>query len=125
MMEAENSQEVVLRKLEERLLQPDVRRSAQDVAELLTDNFIEFGGSGRIFTKQQIIESLRQEPPARLALMNFRATTLAPGVVLVTYRAVRYAASGEQTAYSLRSSIWRLSEGRWQMIFHQGTPGSA
>ena len=124
MMEAENSQEAILRQLEERLLQPDVRRSAQDVAELLADNFIEFGGSGRIFTKQQIIESLRQESPARLALMDFRATTLAPGVVLVTYRAVRHGASDEQTAYSLRSSIWRLSEGQWRMIFHQGTPGA-
>jgi hypothetical protein len=48
--------------------------------------------------------------------------TLAPGVVLVTYNAVRQDESEEQLAYSLRSSIWRLSEGRWQMIFHQGTP---
>jgi hypothetical protein len=34
---------------------------------------------------------------------------------------VRQGVSEEQVMYSLRSSIWRRSEGRWQMIFHQGT----
>jgi len=121
-MEADTAQEIILRQLEERLLQPEVRRSAQDVAELLADEFIEFGSSGRQFTKPQIIESLQQELPTRLALREFRARPLAPGVVLVTYRAVRQSVSEEQVMYSLRSSIWRRSEGRWQMIFHQGTP---
>ena len=121
-MEAENSQIVIIRQLEERLLQPHVRQAAGDVAELLADDFMEFGSSGRIFTKPQIIESLQQESPTRLALREFRARTLAPGVVLVTYRAVRQGESEEKLAYSLRSSIWRWSEGRWQMMFHQGTP---
>ena len=121
-MEAETSQDTMLRQLEERLLQPDVRRSAQDMAELLADDFLEVGSSGRIFTKPQIIESLQQESPIRVVLREFRALTLAPGVVLVTYRAVRHGGLEEQLAHSLRSSIWRRSEGRWQMIFHQGTP---
>jgi hypothetical protein len=121
-MEAECSQEAMLRQLEECLLQPDVRRSGQAVAELLADDFIEFGSSGHIFTKQQIVESLRHESPTRFEITEFQATALASGVVLVTYRAVRHGTPEEQMAYSLRSSIWRLSEGRWQMIFHQGTP---
>jgi len=120
-MEAENSQEALLRQLEERLLQPDVRRSATDVAELLADEFIEFGSSGRIFTKQQIIEILRQETPTQLTLKEFRATTLAQGVVLVTYRAIRHGVSEGQAVYLLRSSIWKRREEQWQMIFHQGT----
>jgi hypothetical protein len=121
-MEAETLQETMLRHLEERLLQPDVRRSAQAVAVLLANDFIEFGSSGRMFTKPQIIESLQQESPMGVALSDFHAKALAPGVVLVTYRAVRHGGSEEQGAYSLRSSIWRWSEGRWQMMFHQGTP---
>ena|SRR5262249_42324488 len=120
-MEAETLQETMVRQLEERLLQPDVRRSAQAVAELLADEFIEFGSSGHVFTKQQIIASLQQESPTQLTLEEFRATALAQGVVLVTYRSVRHGAEGRR-AYSLRSSIWRWNEGRWQMIFHQGTP---
>ena len=46
-MESEHADH--LRTLEERLLQPDVRRSAQAVASLLADEFVEFGSSGRVF----------------------------------------------------------------------------
>lgn len=121
-MESEHSLESILHELEERLLQPHIRKSAPDVAALLADDFVEFGSSGRRFTKQQIIDSLQQESPTQVALSEFCTTTLAQGVVLVTYRAVRHGGSGGQQASSLRSSIWRWSEGRWQMLFHQGTP---
>ena len=39
----------VLRGLEERLFDPAVRRSAALVDELLADDFLEFGWSGRTF----------------------------------------------------------------------------
>ena len=121
-MSADVSIEAHLRTLEEELLQPEVRKTASRVDTLLAEEFIEFGSSGRVFNKQQIIEMLRSESPVRLSLTDFKARTLAPGVVLTTYRAVRYWASGEQPIYSLRSSVWRLLDGRWQMVFHQGTP---
>ena len=53
---------LALRELEERLLQPDVRRSPRAVADLLADEFVEFGSAGRIFDKPQIIAALRDEP---------------------------------------------------------------
>jgi hypothetical protein len=120
-MQADPSLEDHLRQLEEHLLQPNVRKSAEEVSELLADEFMEFGSSGRIFDKRHIIESLRIEPTARRSLVDFKTSALAPGIVLVTYRAVRQGAPGEQPIYSLRSSIWRLIDGRWQMLFHQGT----
>ena len=103
------------------MLQPDVRKSAQDVADLLADEFIEFGSSGRIFNKQQIIESLQHEPPIQRSLVEFHTSVLPPGVILVTYRAIRRCVADGQPTHSLRSSIWKLIEGRWQMVFHQGT----
>jgi hypothetical protein len=51
-----------LRQLEERLLQPNVRKSAEEVSELLANQFIEFGSSGRIFDKRHIIAGLQMEP---------------------------------------------------------------
>jgi hypothetical protein len=123
-MKAE-SQTALLRKFEECLIQPDFRKSAQQVADLLADGFIEFGSSGRIFNKEQIIETLQHEPTIQISLMEFQASDLAPGVILVTYRAVRHNAADEQPVYSLRSSIWKLVEGRWQMVFHQGTLSKA
>jgi hypothetical protein len=37
-----------LYQLEQRLLQPEVRRSKDDLAILLADDFVEFGSSGRV-----------------------------------------------------------------------------
>jgi len=108
--------------LEEELLQVDVRKSATRLDALLAEGFIEFGISGQVFDKQDIIDSLRSESPARRSLTDFKALPLGPGAVLTTYRVVRYGASGEQSIHSLRSSVWRLLDGRWQMVFHQGTP---
>ncbi|MCW5316440.1 DUF4440 domain-containing protein [Nostoc sp. KVJ3] len=122
-MKADYLEESLLRKLEERLLQPDVRKSAKDVMDLLADEFIEFGSSGCVFDKQQIINSLQNEPIEPLTqrvITEFKTLVLAKGVVLVTYRIVKYI-SGEQPVHSLRSSIWKLHNDRWKMIFHQGT----
>jgi hypothetical protein len=122
MMQADPALEGHLHQLEEPLLQPNVRKFAAEVSQLLAGEFIEFGSSGRIFDKQQIIASLQMEPTAYRALLDFNTSALAPGVVLVAYRAVRQGGTGEPPIYSLRSSIWKLIDGRWQMMFHQGTP---
>ncbi|MEH2085769.1 nuclear transport factor 2 family protein [Nostoc sp.] len=122
-MKADSLEELLLRELEERLLQPDFRKSAKDITDLLADEFIEFGSSGRVFNKQQIIESLQNEPIQSLAqrlITEFKTLVLATGVVLVTYRIVRHI-SDEQPVHSLRSSIWKLNNDRWKIIFHQGT----
>ncbi|MGF2039993.1 MAG: DUF4440 domain-containing protein [Nostoc sp. CmiVER01] len=122
-MKADYLEESLFRELEERLLQPDVRKSAKDVMDLLADEFIEFGSSGRVFDKQQIINILQNESIESLtqrSITEFKTLVLAAGVVLVTYRIVRHQ-SGEQPIHSLRSSIWKLTNDRWKMIFHQGT----
>ena len=120
-MEADKAVEKHLRHLEECLLQPDMHKAAEEVAELLTEDFIEFGSSGRIFHRKELIESLQSEPTMRRSLTNFTTSVLAPGVVLTTYRVIRHDPAEAQPAYSLRSSIWKLIDGRWRILFHQGT----
>jgi hypothetical protein len=111
----------MFRELEERLLQPDVRSSAAEIAKLLADEFIEFGSSGRVFNKHHVVEALRDErSPARTA-DGLTVRWLTKYVALVAYRTVsRISTTGEQRR-TLRSSIWKRIDGRWQMIFHQGT----
>ena len=121
-MAPEESLQDHLRELEERLLRPEVRRSPQELAQLLADDFREFGGSGRIFDKQQIIEALQNEEPSELWLEEFRSVTLAPEIALATYRATSKAVPTGTESHSLRSSVWRKQNGRWQIVFHQGTP---
>jgi hypothetical protein len=100
------------------LLRSEVRRSAQ-VSRLLADDFVEFGSSGRIFSKPEIISSLQTEPSVELVASEFAVRRLAADVALLTYRVQRMA---DPPAISLRSSLWRKHGEHWQMVFHQGTP---
>jgi len=118
----------LLRRLEEELLKPEIRHSPDQVGYLLSDDFVEFGSSGGVFNKQQVIEALQQEglpdPTIRLSLVDFIARRLASDVILVTYRTIQEGGPGTRQESRLRSSIWKLIEGRWQMVFHQGTPST-
>ena len=111
-----------LRELEELLAKPDIRRSPNELSRLIADDFREFGSSGRIFDKAQIIAALQQQPPCELVLCDFQSVRLAADVVLVTYRGKVQFSGTSAAAESLRSSIWMRRRGRWQVVFHQGTP---
>ena len=51
----------VFRELEEQLLDSTIRRSPKIVADLLADEFIEFGSSGAVYNKQTVIDALSKE----------------------------------------------------------------
>jgi len=111
--------------LEEKLLRQETRNSPGEVATLLHPDFFEFGQSGTVWNRQQTIDTLAQEHPMERSLTDLSVRSLAADVTLVTYRAVgRDLASGNEW-HSLRSSVWKLTDGRWQIIFHQGTPTRA
>lgn len=107
----------LLRGLEISLLQPAFRKSAQAPA-LLADEFIEFGSSGRVFTKARIVGAMRAAAPVKVTATHVKVRRLTRGVALVTYRAHRHS---EPPVDSRRSSLWVQRQGRWQMLFHQGT----
>jgi glyoxylase I family protein len=112
----------LFRELEERLFQPEVRHNRQEVERLLADRFVEIGSSGTVSTRHDIINWMQTEPAMQRTLSDFRTVRLAPTLVLVTYRSTRQDASGHDMRHSLRSSIWKQTDGEWQMLFHQGTP---
>jgi hypothetical protein len=115
-----------IRALEESHLRPEVRRSPEAMGRLLAEDFVEFGKSGTIHAdRARIIESLRDAPSVRMSLSGFRARLLAPGVVLTTYRVENLDEARPDRAHSLRSSVWKRMDGRWQLLFHQGTPTTA
>lgn len=114
----------LLRRLEERLFQPSVRSSPDEVSRLIADDFVEFGSSGRAYDKGQIVALLAEEQPQALiqpTIHEFKVRMLAEGVALITYRSMRAAPNSSVSQYR-RSSVWKIVEGRWQMVFHQGTP---
>lgn len=109
-----------LRELEEQLQKNSVRRNAAAVSSMLTDEFREYGSSGHIFSKAEIIRALQCESPAHFSMKDFQASLLSEEIALVTYRAIKDQ-PGSPVIESLRSSLWVFQEGRWQMHFHQGT----
>jgi len=108
--------------LEKLLAKPGIRRSPTELSRLIADDFREFGSSGRIFDKAKIIAALQQQPPCELVLHDFQAVRLACDIVLVTYRGTVQFSDSPTALHSLRSSIWRRHNSRWQVVFHQGTP---
>ena len=108
--------EKTIQALEQQLLDPDFR-GTQGVALLLADDFIEFGSSGCIYNKQQVVESLRREQKINRSMLDFKIVELSSDVVLAIYKIVNHSTS----KVSLRSSVWKLIDERWQMVFHQGT----
>ncbi len=111
-----------LQHLEEQLLDSAMRKDRRWVEKLLADDFIEFGSSGCIYTKQAVIDGLQSELALQRGLRNVKAQTLAPDVILLTYIAMTYNDDGVESSSSLRSSIRKLVDGSWQLFFHQGTP---
>jgi hypothetical protein len=109
-----------LQRLEEDLLQPHIRRDPQLVASYLADDFREFGASGRIYNREQILTELAAEtsfqPPA---ILDFAVQATGPNWALVTFRTVRQ--SGAAPRIVLRSSLWVQSDTGWRVLFHQGT----
>jgi hypothetical protein len=110
-----------LRELETKLLDPAVRQDQEAVSQLLAEEFREFGSSGRTYTKAEILNTLEQEISREIVTVDFTVQLLSATAALVTYRAQRAGTAIEPSRESLRSSIWIECNGRWQMLFHQGT----
>ena len=108
--------------LETQLHQQEVRADVQALTRLIDEEFFEFGVSGTVWTRDAVIEALRDESFSPCCIHDFRLTLLADDVALITYRAHRLATTQRPAADSLRSSIWKHRNGAWRMVFHQGTP---
>ena len=105
-----------LLQLEEKLLQPEIRASKEELTNLLSDTFFEFGSSGKVLYKDENIGEMTLGE-VRMQLSDFEIHPLSDEIILTTYQI--YNELNKQ--HSLRSSIWKLNDGRWKMHFHQGT----
>lgn len=111
--------EQLLLALEHKLHQPESRSDTEILDKLLDDSFVEFGASGKVFTKREIISSLVNDPELNVIVEDEKVRCIENNVFLVTYR-TRNMALGVRRA-SNRSSIWKKTNEGWKMVFHQGT----
>lgn len=106
-----------IEKFEGELVDPKIRKDIGRIQDLLSDAFVEFGSSGKVIRKCDVLESANRPGIATYQLSDFSFKPLGESHVLVTYRSVT--SPLQQVAH--RSSIWVKENGRWQMLHHQST----
>jgi len=104
--------------LEKLLLDNTVRVNPNRVSEILSDNFFEYGSSGKIYYYKpgDVFNPLKNE----IDIIDFEIKELSPNIFLATYKTVENV-NNKIISNSLRSSIWKKETVRYKIVFHQGT----
>jgi hypothetical protein len=112
-----------LTKLEEGLWKAEFRFDRAWMEAVLAYDFVEFGRSGRIYSRAQCLDDPGGATDTFLPLPGFKARYLSADVVQITYKSI--VTYGEEVEHANRSSIWLKTPGGWSLKFHQGTPTDA
>lgn len=106
--------------LEEDLWREVSRFDVPYMEQVMAEDFIEFGRSGRMYDRQECLSHPRQPIDAVIPLPDLAVRMITRDVAQVTYNShVTY--DGELLK-GRRSSIWRRAGDSWELVFHQGTP---
>jgi hypothetical protein len=109
-----------LRTLETDLHRDETRRNRKRMERLLHPDFIEFGRSGRRYTRADVLEEFGADSVLPdIHSRDFDLVVLGEGVALLTYLSAHM---NNPHRHTLRSSIWVRTAAGWQIRFHQGTP---
>jgi hypothetical protein len=108
----------LLHPLELTLWRADTRFDRALMDRTLAPDFMEFGRSGRRYTRDQVLFEAEQRD-IDATLHDFTTRALSTDLVQSTY--VSEVRRPEETEWANRTSIWDRSSGRWQLRFHQGT----
>ena len=110
----------LLQRLEEELWQEETRFDTVYMDRVMADDFFEFGRSGRVYDRNEILFTPKQPIDAIIPLPNFQARLLTADVALVTYNS--HATFDGLVEKGRRCSIWSRTATGWELRFHQGTP---
>ncbi|WP_425269274.1 DUF4440 domain-containing protein [Halobacillus trueperi] len=104
-----------LKALENQHIQLSTRESTEELDHILADDFWEIGSSGVPYDKKFCLE--QGVVLTEMTLHHYEIQPLSEDTVLTTY----YVEDTTRSRNTLRSSIWKKIDGRWQLYFHQGT----
>ena len=112
----------ILIKLEILLHQYEVRGNTKQLEVLIHPSFQEIGYSGRYYTKEEVLKALTsQKNTPNIYTEDFSVTPISSTVALLTYTSANIEKDGKLTKLALRSSLWKKSGDKWQIVFHQAT----
>lgn len=106
--------------IEKQHLDSTVRSSSELLGALLCDEFREFGASGRIYDRVETLNLVtNRTEEAEYRIDEYQIVQLGENHMLATYNLSER--RGESLRLTLRSTLWKLVDGKWRMLFHQGT----
>jgi hypothetical protein len=108
--------------LETELHRIETRRNTTRLDQLLHHDFVEFGRSGRRYSRREVLQEFAGDDMPPVRARDFECAELGPGVALLTYRSAHVGPAGELFRETLRVSVWVETATGWRMRFHQGTP---
>lgn len=92
------------------------------LSDLIDDEFVEIGSSALIYDKAEVVRWMTSGDQSVRTDAAFKARQLSKDIILLTYISSIQSLPASENKQAMRSSIWRLRNERWRMIFHQGTP---
>jgi len=99
---------------------PEFGTKRSDFQEMMADDFWETGASGRIYSRQFVLDELERRfarPQEDIwETSNFACRRLAQDLYLLTYTLLQ-----NQTRLTRRATIWRKTTTGWKIVYHQGT----
>lgn len=99
---------------------PEFGTKRADFEEIMADDFWETGASGRIYSRQFVLDELERRfarPQEDIwETSNFACRRLAQDLYLLTYTLLQ-----NQTRLTRRATIWRKTTTGWKIVYHQGT----
>ncbi len=108
----------LLLKLEMSLWINETRNSYEYLDKVLHSDFLEFGTSGNIYRKSDILNDLNLNITAKFPFKNLEVKQIDEKSILVTYQAE--VLDKGVIVKTNRSSIW-VGKDSFQLLFHQGT----
>jgi hypothetical protein len=109
-----------LKQLEPIFHHPELGTTRADFENMMADEFWEVGASGRIYNRQYVLDELekRYNNPVKdvWETKDFNCMEIAPDNYLLTYTL------RQGSRITRRSTIWRRTDERWMIVYHQGTP---
>lgn len=108
----------ILQSLEESLWTSETRFDREYMEKILHPDFVEFGRSGRVYSRDEMLNAEECKIRATLPLKDFTLHEIADDVALVTYVSE---VQDEEMEVGNRSSLWVKVGEDWKLRFHQGT----
>ena len=111
----ENLRNIIL-EYEKEFFKKSFCENDQAVSDRLDANYLEFGQSGKIYHRNEIVEYLRNAGDRSIEIIDFRLEKLCKSCCIAKYRCEN---DGKN---AFRTSIWIQIDNQWKLKFHQGAP---